>query len=232
MKIIFIYYIEHKNLELKSLAKYLLIKKENSLIKLINNDFLNNKIIYPCIFSSKYANPEEINIKFLKFENYSDEFCTFIINSAFQESEQCSNEPIDKTNTEKVRDILQLTFNKYLCYIDENNDFYKKDIICLVSEIFFKIIMQHPLNNGNKRLGTFILIYLLYYFGFHFKNTKGEFANYEVNKSRVEKFVCSFSHSNCNKSQISRTHKDAESIKEIYEWIDENICISLNFKKF
>lgn len=232
MKTIFIYYIEHKNLELKNLAKYLLVTKQNSLVKLIDNNFSDSKIIYPCIFYSKYENPEEINIKFIKFENCSDEFYKFIINSALKESEQCSNEPIDRTNTEKVKGILKRAFNKYLSYIDENDDFYKKDIICLVSEIFFNIIMQHPLNNGNKRLGTFILIYLLYYFGFYFKNTKGTFADYKINKSKVETFVCSFSHNNSDKKQVSRMQKDLESIKEIYKWIDENILISLNFKNY
>lgn len=230
MKTIFVYYINYKNIKISKLKKDLLTNKLNRLINLMENDFSSNKNIYKCNLKYKYKSPQVIYIEFVELPSYNDEFFEIVSIHAFRESELCSNEPIDSGGLNKVKEILKSTFNKYIFYIDDSNDFYKKDIICLLSEVFFKIIMHHPLKNGNKRVATFILVYLLYHFGFYFKNTKGAFKDYSIHKSQVEKFVEEFQYCYNPENMTTRKEKDSKSIKEIYKWINRNIVIGLNFQ--
>ena len=215
MRKINIIYIKNKNIQLSISFIEFILKKSNSLIKIIDNrkaeDIINGAKPINCIFYTKDSNKEEyIEIIFKVFDIVSfhrsiDSF----VNAAYDHVGILSEEPYDKHNMDQIKGILKTD-----CILFDYEE--PRDIICFFVKIFFDILTEHRLSNGNKRVATSLLYKLCYYHGFFINNS---YENWQNNEEKIIYFVKTYENS-----------RDQEKVKkEIYDWLKENLYIAPNF---
>lgn len=235
MKKLIVYYLPYKDFNIDIFLDELISTKKNNSIKikkstftkkngyLINFSFINrNNKIELCLLEMK-------EIDLVKFFNESiDDLIkiSYKLLSNWKNSLDCK-EGFDNSDEskEKIKNQIGRVFNKYHSHLEDSNDFYKKNLLGLISELMFYILMGHHLSNGNKRLSLLLSINLLYFFGYYLKFTRGSYKNYQYYESTLENFVCEFS--NVATANIS----DIDKISKIYEWLNKSVIIAINFKK-
>ena len=114
-----------------------------------------------------------------------------------------SEEPYDKHNIDQIKGILKTN-----CISFDHEE--PKDIICFFVKIFFDILTEHRLSNGNKRVATSLLYKLCYYHGFFIKNSLGKnsYENWQNNEEKIIYFVRKYENS-----------RDQEKVKKRNIWL-------------
>ena len=173
MKKIYIAYIkDNQNIGLAINFIKFILSKPNNLIKItdeINNKEIENVInrneSVNCIFSSHFYPPQNIQIAFREFdiESFYEQINIFV-SATYNNLDSLSSEPFDKENSEQIVGILRNN-----CFLFEMNP--PKDLISFFVKIFFDILTQHRLKNGNKRVATMLLYKLCYTYGFFVQNS-------------------------------------------------------------
>lgn len=137
-----------------------------------------------------------------------------------EDASQLSNEPIqEKSDTfEWVKGTIENTINHF-SYFEDSSSIFE-----LVTEIFIKLLMFHPFQNGNKRFALSFLIYLLRFLGYHFNWSKGTKKNYKIHENKIEEFVKQLNRNNVD------NHLNYEASKmNVLKWIQENCVIAIKF---
>jgi len=208
-----------------------------TLNKSINNPFImyteknkNSLLIYKedekkYYFNSHYNSvSEEILMdsfifKFDTEETFKESYKVLenIINSSFEMAETLSEEPLEKNKESypRIKGIMNNLIFKY-SYKDD------PDLFDFCSELFIKLLMDHPLINGNKRFALSYLINLLRYFGFHFWFSKGFLKDYKHYENKIINFI----------EKLSSSESDnPNKIKEISNWIEDYCVIAIEFRE-
>lgn len=120
---------------------------------------------------------------------------------------QFSNEPYDKENQNRIADLIK---NCIMWF-----DYSQTTIFNFIGKIFFDILTKHKLINGNKRLATALLFYLLEIFGYVFKKP----SQWNEHESVIIEFA--------KESQGSIENKD-RTYKKVCQWISDNWVIDLS----
>ena len=219
MKEVNIAYIRNdENIQLTINFVKLVLSKPNSYLKIsreINGEkiknIINNGQVVNCIFSSHFLPSENIKIIFKEFDIGSFyESIDFFVADTYDDLKRLSTEPYDKENSWKIKDILIKN-----CYIFENNR--PKDLIWFFAKIFFDILTEHKLINGNKRVATMMLYKLCYNYGFFVNNSIGK--SWRNNEDKIVGFI----------EHYQNTHLAENVQNEIYKWVIDNLCIANNF---
>lgn len=224
MKKIYIAYIkDNQNIELAINFIKLILSKRNSLISItdeINNEKIENVInkneSVNCIFYSHFCPPQNIQIAFREFDIASFyEQINMFVSATYDNLDSLSTEPFDKENSEQIVGIL-----KNNCLIFEMTP--PKDLISFFVKIFFDILTQHRLKNGNKRVATMLLYKLCYTYGFFVKNSskKDSYKYWHSNEDQIIKFIVDY--------ENNETMEEVQN--KIYEWLIDNLYIANNFK--
>lgn len=222
MKKINIAYIKNKNIKLSIDFIYFVLNRANSLIKITDkinyekiNQIINNQDTVNGIFCSYFSGNQKLKILFKEFDiqSFFDNI-DFFVDITYEDLESLSLEPYDKYNNDKIKGLL-----KNHCFIFEMNK--PNDLIEFFVKIFFDILTQHRLVNGNKRVATMLLYKLFYYYGFFIKNSLGK-NSYEYWKSN-ERIIIGFV------EEFQKTRDSNNIQRKIYEWVKENLYIANNF---
>lgn len=126
-------------------------------------------------------------------------------------SELC-NECIEniKTNEEnKIYSIVCSSINKMIISSNCYNNIFE-----FLNDIFCRLLMGHPLMNGNKRLSLSFLVVSLRYFGYYFKWTSKEYKNLNYYENILKEFIKNLE------------LKIPNYTNEILNWIIENTVLS------
>lgn len=222
MKKINIFYIKNEDIKLTiSFIKFIL-KKSNTLIKIrdekdnINiENIINRTETIKCVFNSKFYDKEELEIIFQVFDiNSFYENIDFFVDETYDHVKALSKEPYDQYNEDQIKGILKTNciWFKYS---------KPRDIVYFFTKIFFDILTEHKLKNGNKRVATVLLYTLCYYHGFFIKNSLGpdSYKCWENNEAKIIYFAELY-HKNHNQEKVK---------EEIYEWLKDYLYIALNF---
>ena len=228
MKTIIIPYISNdKNiLKLGDYIDYFATSFHNPVLNLVSNE--KSFLLYD-LKNKNNQTKDKVNIVFSRLDlnihdnDFLKKFVYEIIDSAYDDAKILSNtEPIDTQKTDVIFGIIVSVFNNYFSYYDispEINGIDTHDIIDLANEIFIKILLNHPLNNGNKRMATCLLFNLMYCFGFCFKWFKGLRTDWEMFETNVIKLI----------EYKTKTNDYEGTKKPGKNFILENIMIALNF---
>ena len=196
MKKIYIAYIkDNQNIELATNFIKLFLSKPNSLIRIADN--INNKKIeniinkdenVNCIFYSHSYPPQNIQIAFREFDivSFYEQINTFV-SATYNDLDSSSPEPFDKENSEQIVGILRNN-----CFLYDKNK--PKNLILFFAKIFFDILTQHRLKNGNKRVATMLLYKLCYTYGLFVKNLskKDSYEYWQSNENQIIKFIVDY----------------------------------------
>ncbi|MEG0879512.1 MAG: hypothetical protein RSE95_02495 [Malacoplasma sp.] len=237
MKKLIVYYLPYKDFNIDTFLDELIRTKKNSTIIISQNTTkIKGGCSIGCNFISKINNnkhePCMLEIKRIDLLELFNESIDDLISDSFKTlsrwgDEKICQESFDDSDESKVKIKNQIyrIFDKYYSNLDKSNDFYRKNLLCLISELMFYILMGHHLSNGNKRLSLLLTINLLYFFGYYLKFTRGIYTDYQKYEKKLEGFVGRFSNKN------NSITKDIDKISEIYNWLNENVIIAINFRK-
>lgn len=182
--------------------------------------YRDNKIYFNSLYDSL---PVECRIKCynLNLDESLLQSLITIIHLAHKEAMSLSGEPImcNLESYEKIISILNTTIYEFL-YKEENCSIFN-----FVAKIFIKLLMFHPLSNGNKRFSIAYISLLLNFMGYYLKWTGGEWINYKFYENKISEFVSKLS--NIEISDINEINeKNLKVEKDIIKWLIQNTIIS------
>ena len=166
-------------------------------------------------FDSKYKSQEEIVVQaqYIKFDEILYKKLVIIKSIAIEKSAELSKEEIGYEITKGSLDGLIYSQVEKASYENPRSVFY------FCANLFVKILMEHKLNNGNKRLALLFLIATLRNFGYHLNWSRGIRQNYKFYKSKIENFV----------EKLEKGYNEYE-LREIEDWIKAHSTIAIQWR--
>jgi prophage maintenance system killer protein len=93
-----------------------------------------------------------------------------LISLSSKKAKELSIENFPNINNERYHNLFSIIKSNIYIYIYTyfSYESEQEDILLLVSKIFFNLLTTHSLENGNKRFATFVMVIMLYNFGYFF----------------------------------------------------------------